>query len=60
MIKTSVMMVGMNISAENGVVCLAGSGNNGHDQHPATSHLNPPSDVLDTIVVNMASMEELP
>lgn len=49
--KTSVMTVGMNIATGNGVVCLEGVGNSGHDQDPTTLHLMAPADAVDVIAV---------
>lgn len=42
--KTAVMTKVLNVAVGNGVICLSGGGNNGHDQDPATSHLMVPSD----------------
>jgi subtilisin family serine protease len=49
--KTAVMTQGLNIAAGNGVICLTGCGNNGHDQDPATAHLMVPGDAPDVISV---------
>ncbi len=49
--KTSVMTRGLNMATGNGVICLSGSGNHGHDQDPSRSHLMPPGDAMDVISV---------
>ena len=49
--KTAVMTRGLNIAVGNGVICLAGSGNYGHDQDPGISHLMVPADAPDVISV---------
>lgn len=43
---TSVMTIGYNVAAENGVHCFQGAGNDGHDNDPNTSHLLPPADAF--------------
>jgi len=42
--KTPVMTRAVNLALDNGLVCLAGGGNSGHDQNPETSHLGIPGD----------------
>jgi len=49
--KTSIMTLGMNTACGNGVICLTGSGNYGHDSDPALSHLMIPGDTQDIITV---------
>ncbi|MFC2168383.1 S8 family serine peptidase [Acidobacteriota bacterium] len=49
--KTSMMTVGMNLAVGNGVICLTGSGNYGHDSDPSLSHLMPPGDAPEIITV---------
>ncbi len=49
--KTSIMALGMNIASGNGVICLTGSGNYGHDADPSLSHLMTPGDTQDIITV---------
>jgi hypothetical protein len=48
---TSVMTIGMNTATANGVHCLQGAGNQGHDSDPETSSLLPPSDGFQVIAV---------
>ncbi len=55
--KTSVMTRGMNIAVGNGVICLAGCGNYGHDLDPSTSHLMAPGDAIDVISVGAINHE---
>jgi serine protease AprX len=49
--QTAVMTRGLNIAVGNGVICLAGCGNNGHDGDPGVSHLMVPADAPDVISV---------
>jgi len=49
--KTSIMTLGMSLASGNGVICLAGSGNYGHDSDPSLSHLMIPGDAPDIITV---------
>lgn len=49
--QTALMTKGMNIAVGNGVVCLAGGGNFGHDKDPATSKLMIPGDGKGVIAV---------
>lgn len=49
--NTAVMTIGLNIAVGNGVICLTGAGNSGHDQDPATSHLMVPGDAKNVICV---------
>ncbi len=49
--KTSVMTQGINIACGNGIICLTGSGNYGHDKNPSISHLMTPGDAQDIITV---------
>lgn len=49
--KTAVMTKGLNIAVGNGVICLAGGGNFGHDQDPATSKIMVPGDGKEVIAV---------
>ena len=49
--KTSVMTQGMILASGNGVICLTGSGNYGHDANPSISHLMTPGDTQDIITV---------
>ena len=51
--KSAVMTIGMNIAVGNGVICLTGGGNYGHDQDPATSHLMVPGDAKGLIAVGV-------
>ncbi|MBN1940099.1 MAG: S8 family serine peptidase [Candidatus Aminicenantes bacterium] len=53
--RTSVMTRAVNIALENGLVCLAGAGNSGNDQDPATSTMLPPGDALLAIAVAAAA-----
>jgi hypothetical protein len=46
---TSVMTIGYNAATANGVHCLQGVGNQGHDSDPSTSTLLPPSDGFQVI-----------
>ena len=48
---TSVMTIGLNTAAENGLHCCQGAGNSGHDNDPSTSHLLPPADAFQVITV---------
>jgi len=49
--KTSIMTLGMDIVSGNGVICLTGSGNYGHDEDPDISHLMTPGDTQNIITV---------
>lgn len=49
--KTAIMTLGMTIASGNGVICLTGSGNYGHDADPAISHLMTPGDAPGIITV---------
>lgn len=49
--KTAVMTQGLNIAVGNGVICLAGGGNDGHDEDPDISHLMVPADAPEVISV---------
>lgn len=49
--KTAPMTRAMNIATGNGIICLSGGGNDGHDRDPATSHLMVPSDGKDVTAV---------
>ena len=49
--KTAIQTIGMNIAAENGIVCFAGAGNNGNDTDPAKGSMMPPGDSALTIAV---------
>jgi subtilisin family serine protease len=46
---TSVMTIGINTATANGLHCLQGAGNQGHDSDPATSTLLPPADGFQAI-----------
>lgn len=47
----SVMTLGFNIAAANGLHCFQGAGNFGHDADPTTSHLIPPADAFQVLSV---------
>ncbi|MCJ7581914.1 MAG: S8 family serine peptidase [Candidatus Aminicenantes bacterium] len=49
--KTSIMTLGMSLASGNGIICLTGSGNYGHDSDPSLSHLMTPGDTQDIITV---------
>jgi serine protease AprX len=49
--KTAVMTRGFNIAAAKGMICFAGSGNDGNDTDPKTRSLMPPADGFDVIGV---------
>lgn len=55
--KTAVMTIGLNIAVGNGVICLAGAGNDGHDQDPATSHIMVPNDAKNVISVGAVTQK---
>ena len=44
--QTSVMTIGFNVAAENGVHCFQGAGNAGHDADPLTDSLALPADAF--------------
>ncbi len=46
---TSVMTLGFNVAAENGVHCFQGAGNSGHDTNPATDTLQLPADAFQVL-----------
>ncbi|UCE58964.1 MAG: S8 family serine peptidase [Phycisphaerales bacterium] len=48
---TAVCTIGVNIATANGMHCLTGAGNEGHDDDPTTSHLLVPSDAFELIAV---------
>lgn len=48
---TSVMTVGFNTATANGLHCLQGIGNAGHDADPATTTMIPPADAFQVITV---------
>jgi subtilisin family serine protease len=52
--RTSVMTRAVSIALENGVICLAGAGNSGNDQDPATSAMMSPGDASLAISVAAA------
>jgi subtilisin family serine protease len=52
--RTSIMTRAVRIALENGMVCLAGAGNSGNDQDPATSTMLPPGDAPLAIAVAAA------
>jgi len=43
---TSVMSIGLNVAAINGLHCFQGAGNEGHDSNPDTQRLVPPADAF--------------
>jgi len=49
--KTAVMTRGLNMAVGNGVICLTGGGNYGHDEDPNISHLMVPADAPEVISV---------
>ncbi|MFC1556091.1 S8 family serine peptidase, partial [candidate division KSB1 bacterium] len=49
--NTSIMTKGMNIAVGNGVICMAGAGNDGNDQDPDVTHLMIPGDAENVIAV---------
>jgi subtilisin family serine protease len=49
--QTTVMTVGLNVAAENGLHCFQGAGNDGHDDDPSTFSLVPPADALKVVTV---------
>ena len=55
--KTAVMTTGLNTAIGNGVICIAGSGNFGHDQDPAVAHLTAPGDAKGVICVGAITRE---
>jgi len=55
--KTSIMTLGMSLASGNGIVCLTGSGNYGHDSDPSLSHLMTPGDTPDVITVGALTPE---
>ncbi|MCK4763405.1 MAG: S8 family serine peptidase [Candidatus Aminicenantes bacterium] len=55
--RTAVMTKAMNIAVGNGLICLCGGGNAGHDQDAAVSHLNVPADSPDVISVGAIDVD---
>ncbi len=49
--RTSVMTIGYNVAAENGMHCFQAAGNEGHDSDPTTSHLLAPADAFQVVTV---------
>lgn len=47
--QTAVTTIAVNIATANGLFCITGAGNDGHDSNALTSHLLAPSDALQVI-----------
>ena len=55
--KTPIMTQGVNIATGNGVICLNGAGNFGHDEDAHNAHLAAPADAREVITVGAVTAE---
>ena len=55
--QTAVTSIAVTLAAINGVHCVTGAGNRGHDADPTTSHLGAPADGFRVVSVGATSLE---